>query len=115
MAHCQPGADVSRIQATDRFEVPPSPLDVSCCESAGSVQLFRIDGVGTSPLEERGSAESEAGVLQGSLANFAAGVMVYISLDEILPLAFRYGKEHHVIIGIVTGMLVMAISLFMFS
>jgi ZIP family zinc transporter len=49
--------------------------------------------------------------LLSSLMAFVAGIMVYISLDEILPLAHRYGKEHHVIIGIATGMLVMAVSL----
>jgi ZIP family zinc transporter len=31
---------------------------------------------------------------------FVAGIMIYISLDEILPLAHRYGQEHLVIIGV---------------
>ena len=53
-------------------------------------------------------------ILSSSLA-FVAGIMVYISLDEILPLAHRYGKEHFVLIGIGTGMLVMAISLFLLN
>jgi len=53
-------------------------------------------------------------LLSSTLA-FVAGVMVYISLDEILPLAHRYGREHLVIIGMVTGMLVMAVSLFLLS
>jgi len=44
---------------------------------------------------------------------FVAGIMVYISLDEILPLAHRYGQEHLVIIGAGSGMLVMATSLFL--
>ena len=44
---------------------------------------------------------------------FVAGIMVYISLDEILPLAHRYGQEHLVIIGVGAGMLVMAASLFL--
>lgn len=51
-------------------------------------------------------------LLSGSLA-FVAGIMVYISLDEILPLAHRYGKEHLVLIGVGAGMLVMAFSLFL--
>ncbi len=51
-------------------------------------------------------------LLSGTLA-FVAGIMVFISLDEILPLAYRYGREHLVIIGVVTGMLVMAVSLFL--
>lgn len=53
-------------------------------------------------------------LLSATLA-FAAGIMVYISLDEILPLAYRYGRAHLVIIGVGTGMLVMAITLFLLS
>jgi ZIP family zinc transporter len=44
---------------------------------------------------------------------FAAGIMVYISIDELLPLAHRYGYNHTVIIGIVLGMFVIAVSLFL--
>jgi ZIP family zinc transporter len=51
-------------------------------------------------------------VLAGTLA-FVAGIMVYISLDELLPMAHRYGHGHLVITGIVLGMLIMAISLMM--
>ncbi len=46
-----------------------------------------------------------------SLMAFVAGIMVYISLDELLPVAHRYGHSHTVIIGIVLGMFVMAASL----
>jgi len=51
--------------------------------------------------------------LLSSMLAFVAGIMVFLSLDEILPLAHRYGKEHLVIIGLEAGMLVMAISLFL--
>ena len=51
-------------------------------------------------------------VLAATLA-FVAGVMIYISLDELLPVAHRYGHGHLVIGGIVTGMLIMALSLLM--
>jgi zinc transporter, ZIP family len=47
-----------------------------------------------------------------SLLAFAAGIMVYISLDELLPTAHSYGKEHLVIIGVIGGMAVMALSIF---
>ncbi|MHA1474481.1 MAG: zinc transporter ZupT [Promethearchaeota archaeon] len=47
----------------------------------------------------------------GGLLVFISGVMIYISLDEILPTAHHYGQGHIVIIGIVLGMLIMAISL----
>lgn len=53
-------------------------------------------------------------VLAGLLA-FIAGVMIYISLDELLPMAHRYGHGHLVIGGIVAGMLIMAISLLMLN
>jgi len=42
---------------------------------------------------------------------FVSGIMVYISLDELLPMAHRYGRGHLVIGGIVLGMLIMAASL----
>jgi len=48
-----------------------------------------------------------------SLLAFSAGIMVYISLDEILPTAQLYGKQHFVILGVLAGMLVMAISIFL--
>lgn len=43
-----------------------------------------------------------------------AGIMVYISLDELLPTAEEYGEHHLAIGGLIVGMLVMAISLLLF-
>lgn len=43
-----------------------------------------------------------------------AGIMVYISLDELLPSAREYGEHHLSIYGLVSGMAVMAISLLLF-
>lgn len=43
---------------------------------------------------------------------FAAGVMVFISLDELLPSARKYGKSHDSLYGLFFGMLIMAISIF---
>jgi ZIP family zinc transporter len=51
--------------------------------------------------------------LLASLLAFVGGIMVYISVDELLPLAHRYGHGHSVIIGIVLGMVIMAVSLLM--
>jgi len=45
------------------------------------------------------------------LLAFVAGIMVYISLDELVPAAHQYGQNHLVILGIVLGMLIMATSL----
>ncbi len=51
-------------------------------------------------------------VVSGLLA-FAGGIMVYISLDELLPAAHKYGEAHLTIVGIGAGMAVMAASLIM--
>ena len=40
-----------------------------------------------------------------------AGIMVFISLDELLPAAKRYDEAHLSIYGLVAGMAVMAVSL----
>lgn len=51
------------------------------------------------------------GQIMGILFGMVAGIMVYISLDELLPTSRAYGKGHDSIIGLISGMLVMAISL----
>ena len=40
-----------------------------------------------------------------------AGIMVFISFDELLPLAEAYGEHHKTIYGFILGMLVMALTL----
>ncbi|MDW7659500.1 MAG: zinc transporter ZupT [Bacillota bacterium] len=50
----------------------------------------------------------------GVLFAAVAGIMVYISLDELLPTAREYGKPHLSIYGLIAGMIVMAISLLLF-
>ena len=49
--------------------------------------------------------------IMGIMFGGVAGIMVYISLDELLPTSRAYGKGHDSIIGLVLGMAVMAISL----
>ena len=46
-----------------------------------------------------------------SLLAFVGGIMVYISIDELLPIAHQYGHGHTVILGVILGMFVMALSL----
>ena len=50
-------------------------------------------------------------VVLGAMLSVVGGFMVYISLDELLPMSRSLGKEHLSILGITTGMLVMAFSL----
>lgn len=52
--------------------------------------------------------------LNGLILSAVSGIMVFISLDELLPAAEKYGKHHLSIAGVVAGMLVMALSLFLF-
>ena len=40
-----------------------------------------------------------------------AGIMIYISLDELLPTAEKYGRHHIAIAGVVAGMAIMGTSL----
>jgi zinc transporter, ZIP family len=50
----------------------------------------------------------------GILFSGVGGIMVYISLDELLPSAEKYGKHHISIIGLMVGMAIMAASLVLF-
>ena len=43
-----------------------------------------------------------------------AGIMVFISVDELLPAAREYGEHHLSVYGLVAGMAVMAVSLLLF-
>jgi ZIP family zinc transporter len=49
--------------------------------------------------------------VMGILFGGVAGIMVYISLDELLPTSRAYGKGHDSLLGLVAGMFVMALSL----
>jgi ZIP family zinc transporter len=53
-----------------------------------------------------------AAVLGWMLA-VVAGVMVAIALDELVPAAKSFGSFHTPILGVITGMLVMAVSLWL--
>ena len=46
-------------------------------------------------------------VLSSLLLSGVAGIMVYISIDELLPSAERYGYHHITIAGVILGMAIM--------
>mgnify|MGYP003445136872 FL=1 len=50
----------------------------------------------------------------GIILAAVAGIMVYISLDELLPTAEKYGKHHVAIIGVIAGMAFMGFSMLLF-
>lgn len=54
-------------------------------------------------------------VVFGVIFAGVAGIMVFISLDQLLPTAEKYGRHHLSIYGLVTGMVVMAVSLLLFA
>jgi len=49
----------------------------------------------------------------GLMLAVVAGIMVFISLDELMPVARSFGQEHLSIVGVGLGMAVMAASLWM--
>lgn len=53
-------------------------------------------------------------VLNGYILAAVAGIMVYISFDELLPGAHQHGHHHIAITGVITGLAVMAASLLLF-
>ena len=53
--------------------------------------------------------------LHGVLFAAVAGVMVFISFDELLPTAREYGEHHVAVYGLISGMAVMAVSLALMS
>lgn len=52
-------------------------------------------------------------IILGIVFAAVAGIMVYISFDELLPAAEEYGEHHYSIYGLISGMAVMALSLLM--
>ncbi len=52
-------------------------------------------------------------LVMGLMLAAVAGIMVFISLDELVPVARSFGQEHLSILGVVIGMAVMATSLWM--
>ncbi|GAB1432448.1 zinc transporter ZupT [Spirochaetota bacterium] len=50
----------------------------------------------------------------GIVFAIVAGIMVYISFDELLPTAEEYGEHHVAIGGLIAGMALMAVSLLLF-
>jgi len=72
-------------------------------------------GAGIAYLALRFAVGGESGVIpsqaMGILFGGIAGIMVYISLDELLPISRAYGKGHESVFGLLGGMGVMALSL----
>ncbi len=55
------------------------------------------------------------GMAMGILLGGIAGIMVFISLDQLLPTAREYGEHHLSIYGLLAGMGIMSVSLLLFK
>ena len=53
-------------------------------------------------------------IVYGIIFSGVAGIMVFISFDELLPAAREYGEHHLSLYGLISGMGVMAVSLLLF-
>jgi ZIP family zinc transporter len=54
-------------------------------------------------------------VISSVILAAAGGIMVFISVDELLPAAEKYGKHHYAVYGFIAGMITMALSLILFT
>jgi ZIP family zinc transporter len=54
-------------------------------------------------------------VISSVILAAAGGIMVFISVDELLPAAEKYGKHHYAVYGFVAGMITIAMSLALFN
>jgi ZIP family zinc transporter len=50
----------------------------------------------------------------GAIFAAVAGIMVYISFDQLLPASREYGDHHQSMLGLFSGMALMALSLLLF-
>ena len=55
-----------------------------------------------------------SGTLYGVIFGMIAGIMVYIAVEELIPMAREYDKGNSMILGAIAGMAVMAVSIIMF-
>lgn len=60
------------------------------------------------------AADNSVAIMASTMAA-VAGIMVFISLDELLPSAEEYGEHHWAIYGLIGGMVIMAVSLLLLN
>lgn len=76
-------------------------------EPVGAILAYLV----LTPFMNAGNSE----VIFGTTLAGVAGIMVFISLDELLPSAEEYGEHHIAVYGLIGGMVVMAISLLLLT
>ncbi len=63
------------------------------------------------PFLNSGNSE----IIFGTVMAGVAGIMVFISFDELLPSAEEYGEHHIAVYGLIGGMVIMAVSLLLLT
>ena len=101
-----PRGSPSRCRSTTRPAAGKRPSGSRSCRGSASRSARSSATSCSAPLSERRCSASSS--------RLVAGIMVYISLDELLPTAEKYGEHHLAIYGLFAGMAVMAVSLLMF-
>lgn len=74
-----------------------------------------LAALGALALVHRGDGPLVPPELLGISFGGVAGIMVYISLDELLPTSRAYGKGHDSLLGLMAGMAAMALSLLLLA
>jgi ZIP family zinc transporter len=54
-------------------------------------------------------------IFLSSILAMVAGIMIFISLDELLPACYECKEDHNSLFGIIIGMAIMAFSMYLFS
>ncbi|MCJ7819774.1 MAG: hypothetical protein MUP53_01110 [Bacteroidales bacterium] len=85
-------------------------MDQSHILFAFSLTLFAGLSMGVGGMIAFFAKRTNTSFLAYSLG-FSAGVMIYISFDELLPAAHKYGKHHVAIYGLISGIIVIGLSL----
>jgi zinc transporter, ZIP family len=57
---------------------------------------------------------TQSNIMSSLIFAATGGIMVFISIDELMPAAEKYGRHHYAVYGFLAGMAVMALSLLLF-
>ncbi len=84
------------------------PGDFNLCQSSACKRDSFLVALGSGPVEPMGALLAATVLrtfrrLSPAALAFAGGVMVFLTLDELVPTARQYGHQHYTAIGIILG------------
>lgn len=92
------------------------PIYASGASRLSAFKIALFSGL-AEPIGAFGAAlflKSSQSLVPAALA-FAAGVMIFITLDELIPTAHKHGHQHFIALGIITGISLMFLLLGIFN